>query len=262
MNANANQYNGNSYGGVNGNNDVWKQADFYSNDAENGQQYKVIDHELNMRLGFIRKVYGILSAQLLLTTLMCVLSITSKSYATFQITHPAFLWVSIIASIVILLAICCVPGVSRQVPLNYCLLFAFTFFEGYMVSALCAKTDPRLVLMAAAMTSAITIALTLYACTTKTDFTLYGSILFICSCCLMLMGIFAMFFKFMHVVVCTLGIFLYAVYLVYDTQLMMGNKENSLDVEDYILGALMLYLDIINMFIYILNILKFISGDN
>jgi FtsH-binding integral membrane protein len=246
---NANAY----YGGCP--NEEWKPAQYTGNDVETGYNYK-IDTELNMRLGFIRKVYGILSVQLILTTLMCLISMTSPQFANFQQKNVWLLWVSMIASIVIMIAICCVPGMAKNVPTNYILLFSFTGCEAYIISALCSVYNPKIVFLAASMTCAITILLTLYACTTKTDFTVFGSILFIASCCLLLFGIFAMFFKALHVIYCVAGVFLYAVYLVYDTQLLIGNKENKLDIEDYILGALMLYLDIINMFVYLLQILK------
>lgn len=256
MNSNTNPY---MYGACEGENNAWKPAGLVSEDFEAGNK---IDTNAIIRLGFIKKVYGILSTQLLLTTLMCILSMSSKSFAHFQQANPGLMWGSMILGIILMLAICCVPGLSRQVPTNYILLFAFTFCEAYMVSALCSVMPAKLVFMAAAMTCAITIALTLYACTTKSDFTVCGSMLFIAACCLFLLTIFSMFFKALHVVVCVFGVFLYAIYLVYDTQLLVGNKENALDMEDYILGAIMLYLDIINLFVYLLQILKTISGDS
>ena len=258
---NANMYNNNNYGGVN-EKENWKPANFHEGgDIESGYDNYKMNTELEMRLGFIRKVYGILCVQLLLTTVMCMISMTIPAVSHFQKANSPVLWGALILSIIVLLAICCVPGVSRQVPLNYILLFTFTFCEGYIISAVCATTSPKIVLMAAAMTTTMTLLLTVYACTTKTDFTLCGSMLFIVSCCLLILSIFAIFFKFLAVFVATIGIFLYAVYLVYDTQLLLGNKENALDLEDYILGALMLYMDIINMFLYLLQILKFFSSN-
>ena len=58
---------------------------------------------------------------------------------------------------------------------------------------------------------------------------------------------------------------LFAAYLVYDTQIIVGGKKRELDIDEYIFGnliiiynlaSLMLYLDIINMFIYILDLLR------
>ena len=36
---------------------------------------------------------------------------------------------------------------------------------------------------------------------------------------------------------------------------MIGNKSNSYEIDDYIIAALELYIDIIQMFLYILEIL-------
>lgn len=45
------------------------------------------------------------------------------------------------------------------------------------------------------------------------------------------------------------------IYIIYDTQLIVGNKENKYTIDDYIFAAMALYIDIIRMFIYILRIL-------
>lgn len=51
-------------------------------------------------------------------------------------------------------------------------------------------------------------------------------------------------------------------YLVYDTQIMMGGgKMYSISPEEYIFAALNLYLDIVNLFLYILQIISAARGD-
>ena len=51
------------------------------------------------------------------------------------------------------------------------------------------------------------------------------------------------------------GAVVFSLYLVYDTQLMMGGKHKySLSPEEYIFAALNIYLDVINLFMYILMI--------
>ena len=52
--------------------------------------------------------------------------------------------------------------------------------------------------------------------------------------------------------IATLGVFLFGVYLIFDTQLVMGGKRYELCIDDYIVGALILYLDIIMIFLYLL----------
>jgi hypothetical protein len=129
------------------------------------------------------------------------------------------------------------------------------------VSFVCAFANPRLVFMAAFMTFALVLSLTIYAMTTKTDFTTQGGLFFILGCALFMFSIFGLFTnnKIFHIILCVAGIILFGLYLLYDTQLIMGNKDNELEIDDYILGAFMLYTDIIYIFIKILEILQMFS---
>ena len=53
----------------------------------------------------------------------------------------------------------------------------------------------------------------------------------------------------------SLGALIFCFYLIFDTQLMIGGKHKySISPEEYIVAALNLYLDIINLFLYILMI--------
>ena len=62
----------------------------------------------------------------------------------------------------------------------------------------------------------------------------------------------------MRLIYCTLGVALFSFYLIFDTQLIVGGEDKYAMIgnDDYILGAIILYLDIINIFIYILQILS------
>ena len=46
-----------------------------------------------------------------------------------------------------------------------------------------------------------------------------------------------------------------SIYIVYDTQLIMGDRSRQLSVDDYIWAAMMLYIDIVRLFLYILQLL-------
>lgn len=52
-----------------------------------------------------------------------------------------------------------------------------------------------------------------------------------------------------------LGLILYSFYLIYDTQLIMGGKRYGLSLDDYVVAAIIIYLDIIMIFLYILSLL-------
>jgi len=114
------------------------------------------------------------------------------------------------------------------------------------------------VLLAVGITAAVCFGLTLFAFQTRWDFTKMGGILMVCLIVLIIFGILAIFMKgkIMTVVYASLGALLFSFYLIYDTQLMMGgNHKFSISPEEYIFAALNLYLDIINIFMYILMII-------
>jgi len=226
------------------------------NDFELGRAFKNIEKE--MRMGFIRKVYGILCAQLVLTVIMCIISMTSPEFAQFQQENLGLMWFFIVLSLICIIILVCVPGFIRNVPGNYIVTGVFTISEGYLVSLICSVTEPGIVFMAAFMTFAMTAALTIYACTTKTDFTVYNSALFLALCCLCLFGIFVTFTDntILNTLYCALGVFIYSFYLIVDTQMFCDSGKYAYDTDDYLLASINLYLDIVNLFVYILRILK------
>ena len=57
-----------------------------------------------------------------------------------------------------------------------------------------------------------------------------------------------------HLILSIFVIFLFGLYLIYDTQLIVGKRANKYLIDDYIRGAMNLYLDIIIIFLEILSI--------
>ena len=47
----------------------------------------------------------------------------------------------------------------------------------------------------------------------------------------------------------------YSVYLMVDTQMILGGKNKELGLDDYVLGSVILYADIISLFLKILQLL-------
>lgn len=85
-----------------------------------------------------------------------------------------------------------------------------------------------------------------------------GGILMAAVIILFIFGIVLMFFhvKVLRLIYACFGAFLFSVYLIYDTQLMVGGEHKySISPEEYIFAALNIYMDVVNIFIYILSIL-------
>jgi FtsH-binding integral membrane protein len=212
--------------------------------------------ERTLRLGFIRKVYGILSVQLLLTSLF-VLSTFKDEVRLFFFDNIPIFYTSMGLSIVILIMLLCIPNMTKMVPFNYILLFLFTVCESFMVATIASFYDTQTVITAALMTTAVVVSLTIYAFTTKTDFTYMGGFLFMFTTVLLFWGIFMMIFGFfMYTLYCALGVILFGIYLIFDTQLILGRFGLEYSIDDYIIAALNIYIDIIQMFLYILQLLS------
>ena len=111
--------------------------------------------------------------------------------------------------------------------------------------------------VAGAATALTTIALTVYALTTKTDMTFYGGALYILSVAMtMIIVTFSLFSpaSLYNPIWCALAVIFYGFFLIYDTQLIAGRGHYKLSVDDYIIGALIIYLDIIMLFLELLKL--------
>jgi len=126
-----------------------------------------------------------------------------------------------------------------------------------MISIIASYTDPKIVMMAGALTLAVVLALTLYAFYTKVDFTLLGGFLFIMLLVLIVAGILAAIFRSRWAAwgICIGGTIIFGLYLIMDTQMIVGKNKNMFSIDDYIMASMNLYIDIIQLFLYILQIL-------
>ena len=81
---------------------------------------------------------------------------------------------------------------------------------------------------------------------------------------LMILALVTMFTDnpFLNNLYCAVGIICFGLYLIVDTQMIMGGREVSFGIDDHIIAALHLYIDVIQIFLYVLELLKnFNSSD-
>lgn len=124
-----------------------------------------------------------------------------------------------VATVILIYALGCYPKVARSVPLNYVLLFFFTLAESYVVSTISSFYDAKTVFIAGALTAAVTIAITIYAFKTKTDFTMMGGLLFIMLAVLIVGSIISIFIRnrWLSLGLSIAGVIIFGIYLIYDT---------------------------------------------
>jgi FtsH-binding integral membrane protein len=195
---------------------------------------------------FVRKVYSILTVQLLATAALSSVSFFSPGYKAWIQTNQWMMWVSLFGAIGFMLL---TFWKRKSYPTNLLFLAGFTAME------VTSFFESKIVLEALIFTLGIFIALTLFACQTKYDFTSWipylGGALWI----VIIFGFMAAFFPHTSTIELGYGIvcaLIFSGYILVDTQLIMKHYH----VEEEIAASISLYLDIINLFLAILRILN------
>lgn len=213
----------------------------------------------NVRQGFIRKVYGILLLQILVTTAGISLFVFSGNVKSYVVANPWTFYLAISINLVTILSLACCAENARTYPKNMIFLSLFTLSEAFLVGCISATYETDTVMIAFGMTACVVLGLTCFAFQTKYDFTGMGPYLFAALLSLIIFGFFAAIFRSRagEMAYAGLGVLIFSLYLVYDTQLVIGgeHKKFQFSVDDYVFAALNLYLDIINLFLMILSLL-------
>merc|ERR1719347_2312086 len=167
------------------------------------------------------------------------------------------MWTGVGVTLLVIFPMVCVRTLRVSFPINFILLAIFTAAESVTLGMVSMLYDVDAVLIAAGITTAIVFVLTIFAFQTKWDFTMLRGILVCVLFVFLIFGIIMIFVPqnmYMQMVYGGLGALIFSVYLVYDTQMMMGGDHKfSISPEEYIFAALALYLEIINIFMYVLK---------
>jgi len=214
-------------------------------------------------LGFIRKVYGILATMLIITGLVAwPLQLCSREWIA---EHT---WILFFVAFVLLVTVCtlaCQQDLVMKFPNNYILLLVYTWCIGTLVGFYTALYTWESVLLCVGATFCIILTLTIYSMFASTDFFglapyfLVGlSLLFIFGNVLVILSVFDVEVFWLEMVYAFLGAFLFSCFIVFDTQLILGESGGhsiQFSVDDYAFAALTLYADIMMLFLFILRIL-------
>lgn len=112
------------------------------------------------------------------------------------------------------------------------------------------------VLSAALITTAVTLALTAYVYKTGKDFSRLGGFLFAGLIVVLLAAIAALFIPAMQAMVSAAGAPLFSGFILYDTSRLVRGEEDN-----YVMAAVSMYLNVLNLFLSILQLLGLSSND-
>jgi FtsH-binding integral membrane protein len=208
----------------------------------------VADYPADVRADFIRKVYGLFFLSLLVTVGVGALAL------------PYAGAIMAIWPVLIIAEIACIIGLTfarRVAGVNVALLYLFAAIQGAILGPLLALYEaryPGLPAEAGWVTVAVFGSLTAYAFATKKDFSFLGGMLFIGVIGLVIAGIVSMFVHaaLLSMIYSVAGVLIFSGFVLYDTSQIMLR----LAPEDAVMGAVSLYLDFINLFLFILRLLS------
>ncbi|XP_049905758.1 protein lifeguard 3-like [Epinephelus moara] len=213
-----------------------------------------------IRHAFIKKVYLILTVQLAVTFSVVAVFTFVDPVRLFVIRYPGIYWASFVVYFLVYCILVCCKGPRRRFPWNLVLLGVFTLALSYMSGTISSYYETKAVLIAMGITAVVCIAVTVFCFQTKVDFTSCGGFLCIASVVLLIIGIVTaivlsfQYVPWLHMLYAAIGAIVYTLFLTYNTQLLIGNRELALSPEEYIFGALSLYIDIVHIFLFILQV--------
>ncbi len=203
---------------------------------------------------FIKQTYQLFAASLLAGSAgayagLGMIEIISKIY-----------WILFIAQIGLIFAL---QAARKKEGLNLMLLFAFTFISGLtlapMIGMFLSRGAGDIVAQAFLLTTVAFGGLSVFAMNTKKDFTTMGKMLFITLIVVVVAGVINIFMQspIFQIAIASVSAILFSAFILYDTQnIIRGAYETPIQ------GAIALYIDFLNLFVALLQILGIFGGSD
>jgi modulator of FtsH protease len=208
------------------------------------------------RATLVKRTYGLIFLSILVT--MAGVAFTFTQPGLMQAVSQHY----IIASLCIFAPLIMAQRAAREFPKNIILTFLFAFVEGVWLAPLLYFSEsrtPGVVTQAALLTFAAFGVLTLYALFSRRDFSAWGSFFTVGLVVLIVASIINMFVASAagSLWIAAVGVMIMSGLLVFDTWRLL--RSGQLGQDDYVMAAVSIYLDLLNMFLFILRLL---SGGN
>jgi FtsH-binding integral membrane protein len=202
------------------------------------------------RATLVRRTYSLVFASILVTIAGATFGLSQQSIMIAVAQHPI---ISFIAAFVPLVA---AQRVRNSFPANIGFVFLFSFAIGIMTSPalyVAASRSPGIITQATVLTASAFGVLTLYSFVSRRDFSAWGSFLLVGLWVLILTSVLNIFFRnaSADLWLASVTVFLFSGLLIFDT----WRLRNVYGPDDYVLAAVNIYMDLLNMFIAILRIL-------
>jgi len=245
-----------------------------SKGTDDDLRIKAVDDQLGEKqTGFVRKVFALIGTQIMLTVAVVAFIMTNEDVGDYLLENPIILAPAVVLFLVTALVPVCWKQGGRKVPVNYIILYTFvrtkqTFSASVIIAYPCLEVDSNLVVAAGILTFVVAAALIMSVfvvlsiqCTV--NFQVSTSILymlFATSVTWFLLSALVPNSSWMDTGLCALGALIFGVYIVVDTAMIVTGSKYGLGNDDYVFAAIIIYLDLMNLFLKILHLLAKMKG--
>ncbi|XP_006657498.1 protein LIFEGUARD 2-like [Oryza brachyantha] len=211
-----------------------------------------------MRWALIRKIYVILSMQLLLTAAVAAVVVKVRAISHFFVSSHAGIGLYIFLIILPFIVLCPLYFYHQKHPVNLILLGLFTVAISFAVGMTCAFTSGKVILESAILTTVVVFSLTAYtfwAAKRGRDFSFLGPFLFASLIVLLVFAFIQILFplgKISQMIYGGIASLIFSGYIVYDTD----NIIKRYTYDQYVWAAVSLYLDVINLFLSLMTLFR------
>jgi FtsH-binding integral membrane protein len=203
------------------------------------------------RATLVRRTYSLVFASILVTIAGVAYAMTNQAMMDAVMAHP------FIGALCVFAPLIGAQVARNSFPQNIGFVFLFTFAEGLYIApfiAIAERYSPGVASQAGVLTLAAFGALTLYAFVSRRDFSAWGGFLFTGLIVLVVASLLMMFTGSAagYTWIAAIGVLIFSGLLVFDT----WRIRNVYGPDDYVMAAVSIYLDLLNMFIFILSLLS------
>ena len=207
----------------------------------------------------LRNTYWLLALSMIPTVAGAYVGMAINFAAFFRtspIMAPLLLFAAMIGSLFVVAAL-------RNSSWGIVAVFGFTFIAGLSLTptlyyAAGLKNGGQLVALAAAMTAGVFFVMATIATVSKRDFSFLGKFLFVGLILLVVASLANLFFQVpaLAITISAIAVFIFSLYMLYHvSEIVRGGETN------YIMATTALFLDILNLFMSLLNLLMIFSGQ-
>ena len=204
---------------------------------------------------FLKSTYQLFASSLLAASAGAYIGLGMLS------TIASWYWGLVILEFALLFAL---YAVKDKPGINLAVLFGFTFISGLTITPLLGSIfampgGAAIVAQAFLMTSVAFGGISMFALTTKKDYSFMGKMLFIAVIILVVASLANIFFQspMLQLAVASIGALVFSAFILYDTQqIVQGGFSTPIE------AAIALYIDFLNLFVSLLQILGFLNSDD